>query len=223
MSRFVKSMRRLVVELPLLVWLVVVWCILWQSFAFANILFGLALSLLIVRVFRLPPVVLSGRFSPIRGLAFMGWFVGQIVSGSLQVTWVSWRQGKNVTNAVVEVPLRTRDDLLMTAVGHVASLIPGSLVVDVDRRHGTLYLHVLGIRNTDEANRFRADVLEIERRLIYVMGSREELELLRKEELRVARELVAARREADSWHSVDAAVEAEHAVEAERSEGGSAR
>lgn len=193
------ALHRLWIELPLIIWLMLVWGALWQDFSAANLVFGLILSVVLVRAFRLPPVRLSGRFDLARGVSFLIWFVWQVIRGSFEVLWVALRQGPHVHNAVIEVPLRTREDLMMTAIGHVASLIPGSLVVDVDRRHGTLYLHVLNVRDAKRADSFRADVLEIERRLIHVMGNRDEIELLRAEELRVAKENVAARRRADGW------------------------
>lgn len=193
------ALHRLWIELPLIIWLVLVWGSLWQNFSPANLVFGLIVSMALVRAFRLPPVRLSGRLDVARGVSFSIWFVWQVIRGSFQVLWVALRQGPSVHNAVIEVPLRTREDLMMTAIGHVASLIPGSLVVDVDRRHGTLYLHVLNVRDAKDADSFRADVLEIERRLIHVMGTRDEIQLLRSEELRVAQENVAARRRADGW------------------------
>lgn len=198
-TRWRRALRRAWIELPLMVWLVLVWGALWEDFSPANLVFGLILSVVIVRTFRLPPVRLSGRFDVPRALSFLLWFVWQVIKGSFITLWVAVRQGPKVHNAVVEVPLRTREDLMITAIGHVASLIPGSLVLDVDRRHGTLYLHVLNVKDAKDADRFRADVLEIERRLIFVMGTREEIDLLRDEELRVAKELVTARRKADGW------------------------
>ena len=50
-------------ELPLLVWMVLVWGALWQDFSPGNLVFGLVLSLLVVNLFQLPPVILSGRFN----------------------------------------------------------------------------------------------------------------------------------------------------------------
>lgn len=198
-QRLRRAAWRLWVELPLIVWMVFVWGALWSDFSAANLLFGLLISLVVVRLFRLPPVRLSGRFDVLRAVAFVLWFIGQILRGSFEVLWVAARKGPRVKSAVVEVPLRTRDDLMLTAIGHVASLIPGSLVIDVDRRHGTLYLHVLNVETLREVDDFRASVVEIERRLIWVMGSKEELQMLRDEDLRVAQENVAARRAADGW------------------------
>lgn len=182
------------IELPLLVWLVLVWGAMWENFSAANLIFGAVLALALVRAFRLPPVRLSGRFDLVRAASFAVWFVWEIVRGSLHVFLTAVRRGPRVRNAIIEVPLRTREDLIITAVGHVTSLIPGSLVVDVDRAHSTLYLHVLDVNTAQDAERFLADVLDTERRLIRFMGTREELERLRAEDRRVAVETAQSRR-----------------------------
>jgi multicomponent Na+:H+ antiporter subunit E len=70
---------------------------------------------------------------------------------------------------------------MVTAVGHVISLIPGSLVVEVDRSTSTLYLHALNVSTAEDAENLRNEVRTIEARLIRIMGSREELELVRQE------------------------------------------
>jgi multicomponent Na+:H+ antiporter subunit E len=59
--------------------------------------------------------------------------------------------------AVIAVPLRTDDDLIMAHVGVTASLIPGSLIIDVDRDRRILYLHVIGVSSErDVENQRRA-------------------------------------------------------------------
>ena len=68
--------------------------------------------------------------------------------------------------------LRTRDDLMVTAVGHALTLVPGSFVVEVDRRTSTLYLHVLNVKHHAEVDGPRATSLDIEARLIRMMGTR---------------------------------------------------
>jgi len=92
--------------------------------------------------------------------------------------------GPRARNAVIGVPLRTRSDLLITATGHTMSLIPGSLVVEVDRSTATLYFHALNIRTPEEAEAFRRAVRRIEAAWIRIMGTREELAALRAERRR---------------------------------------
>ena len=75
--------------------------------------------------------------------------------------------------------LRSHDDLIVTLTGHALALIPGSLVVDVDRPSSTLYLHCLDVTNEEEVEHFRQEALATEAAIIRAIGSREDLELVR--------------------------------------------
>ena len=57
-------------------------------------------------------------------------------------------------------------------------LVPGSIVLDVDRVTGTLYVHVLGVRTRAEAERFRQSVWHLEARIIAAIGSAAERRLI---------------------------------------------
>jgi len=178
MSRRRISLRQ---ELPLLVWLVIVWGALWQDFSPGNLLFGALLSVAVARLFYLPPVELSGRFNILYAIPFALVFLAKVAAASAQLLYLAVARGPKVTNAVVAVPLRSRQDLLVTATGHVISLIPGSLVVEVDRSTSTLYLHALNISSAQEVENLKSEVRSIEAGLIRIMGTREELEAVRVE------------------------------------------
>lgn len=171
----------LLVELPLLVWLVLVWGALWGDFGPGNLLFGLFLALLVTWVLYLPSVQLSGRFNLFHFTIFAVTFVWQVAKASVQVMLIAILVGPRARNAVVRVPLRTRSDLLLMATGHTMTLIPGSLVVEVDRTTGTLYFHVLNVRAPEEAEAFRRSARQVEAAWIRIMGTREELAALRAE------------------------------------------
>ncbi|PQZ96370.1 Na+/H+ antiporter subunit E [Arthrobacter sp. MYb227] len=168
-------------ELPLLLWMVLVWGALWQDFSPGNLVFGLILSLIVVNVFQLPPVILSGRFNIFRAVTFLGRFLWDVVLASFEVMYLAIFRGPKTKSAVIAVCLRTESDLIMTGVGHVLTLVPGSYVVEVDRRSSTLYLHVLNVNAPEDAEQARQDVMDIEARLIRMMGSKEELEALNAE------------------------------------------
>lgn len=168
-------------EMPLLVWMVLVWGALWQDFTPGNLVFGLILSLIVVNVFQLPPVILSGRFNVIHALLFLARFLWDVVVASFEVMYLAIFRGPKTKSAVITVCLRTESDLLMTGVGHVLTLVPGSYVVEVDRRSSTLYLHVLNVNTPEDAEQARQDVLDIEARLIRMMGSKNELAALNAE------------------------------------------
>lgn len=174
----------LLVELPLLVWLVLVWGALWGDFGVGNLLFGLLLALLVTSVLYLPPVQLSGRFAPVQFAVFAATFVWQVARASVEVMLIAILVGPRARNAVLGVPLRTRSDLLLTATGHTMTLIPGSFVVEVDRSTATLYFHVLNIRTAADAEQFRRAVRRTEAAWIRIMGTREELAALRAERRR---------------------------------------
>lgn len=178
MSRRRISLRQ---ELPLLVWLLIVWGALWQDFSAGNLLFGTLLAVLVARMFYLPPVELSGRFNILYAVPFALRFLVRVAAASVEVMYLAVVRGPRVVNAVVAVPLRSHQDLLVTATGHVISLIPGSLVVEVDRSTSTLYLHALNISSPVEVENLRREVRSIEAGLIRIMGTREELEAIRQE------------------------------------------
>lgn len=178
MSRRRISLRQ---ELPLLVWLVIVWGALWQNFSPGNLLFGALLAVAVARLFYLPPVELSGRFNILHAIPFALVFLAKVAAASAQLLYLAVARGPRVTNAVVAVPLRSRQDLMVTATGHVISLIPGSLVVEVDRSTSTLYLHALNISSDRDVEALKQEVRSIEAGLIRIMGTKEELETLRVE------------------------------------------
>ena len=140
---------------------------------------GLAAALVVTRVFRLPPVELSGRVNLWWGLVFVLEFLAALVRGSLTVAWqvLDWRRQPGA--AIIAVPLRIDDDLIMTHTAVTASLIPGSLIVDADRDRRILYLHVIGVRSDADVERHRASVLHWEARIVRAVGSRAQLERVR--------------------------------------------
>jgi multicomponent Na+:H+ antiporter subunit E len=174
----------LITELPLVIWLVLVWGALWQDFSPGTLLFGAVIAYVVVNFFYLPPVELTGRFNVLWLVPFVGRFLLQLVTASVQVFWLAVTRGPRLRNAVVAVALRSHSDFLVTATGHAISLIPGSLVLEVDRSTSTLYLHCLNVRSADDAEAVRRDVRATEARLIRVMGSARDLAALRAEEAR---------------------------------------
>lgn len=177
-KRFQSTFRA---DIPLLLWLVVVWGALWGDWRLGNLVFGLILAFMVTRALSLPPVGLSGRFNVIHFAVFVVSFIWQVATASFHVFKVALAQGPNVQNAVVGVKLRQNNDLLMTAVGHTMALIPGSLVIEVDRGSGILYFHVLDVANKEQAEIFRKSALRVEAAWIRIMGSKKDLRALKQE------------------------------------------
>ncbi|WP_413454812.1 Na+/H+ antiporter subunit E [Glutamicibacter sp. FR1] len=168
-------------EWPLLLLLLFVWGALWQDFSLANMIFGAVIALVIVNLFPLPPVVLSGRINLWYCVKLFIWFLGQVVAASVHVAWLAVARGKSTRSAIIAVPLRTGSDLIVMTVGHMLTLIPGSFVIDVDRSSSTLYLHYINIQSQEDVEKARAAIRDIERRLIMAIGSRDEYEAIKSE------------------------------------------
>lgn len=177
LSRLVR--RRLLRQLPFFVWLVVVWMLLWGQVTVLALLTGVVAAVLVAVIFRLPPVELSGRLNPWYGLVFVVEFLAALVRGSLTVAWQALDPRRYPGTAILAVPLRTDDDLIMTHVAVTASLIPGSLIVEADPERRVLYLHVLGVRSDGDVQAQRESVLRWERRIVLAVGSRAQVAAMR--------------------------------------------
>lgn len=166
-------------ELPLLIGLVLTWMLLWREISWLSLLSGVLVSIIAMRLFYLPPVVLAGRLNLWWSLRFLGFFLWHLAVASVQVAWLAIRRGPPPKTAIIEVQLRTRSDFILTLVALTVSLIPGSLVVEVDRFGSVLYLHVLNTPTQREIREMRQQALYIEKLLIRAVGSRDELEATR--------------------------------------------
>lgn len=166
-------------ELPLLLGLLLTWMLLWREFSWLSLVSGVVVSIVAMRLFYLPPVILAGRFNAWWALRYLGYFLWHLALASVQVAWLAVRPGPPPRTAIIAARLRTRSDFVLTLVALTISLIPGSLVVEVDRFGSTLYLHVLNTPTQREIRLMRAQIARIERLLVRTLGSRAEVEAMR--------------------------------------------
>jgi multicomponent Na+:H+ antiporter subunit E len=176
-----------VLQLPLLVWLVVLWLLLWGHVTVMSVLTGILLALLVTRLFYLPPVDLSGRFNVYWALAFAWHFAVDLVRASILVAWQAVDPRGVPVNSVLAVQLHTRSDLIMTLTAESISLVPGSLVVEVDRERSLLYVHALGTPDDAAAERVRHSVLVVEERIVRAIGSEHDVWMVNRERMAAGR------------------------------------
>lgn len=165
-------------ELPLLIGLIITWMMLWREISWLSLLSGVVVSVIAMRLFYLPPVMLAGRFNVWWAARYLGFFLWHLMLASFQVAWLAVRPGPPPRTAILAMRLRTRSDFILTMVALTVSLIPGSLVVEVDRFASTLYLHVLNTPTQREIRRMRQQTWHIEELLIRAVGSRAEVRAL---------------------------------------------
>ncbi|MDN4641909.1 Na+/H+ antiporter subunit E [Agreia sp. PsM10] len=162
-------------QVPLLVWLVVLWLFLWDQVSVLSIVTGLVLALLVTRVFYLPPVELPDRVNPLGVLLFIVRFIVDLVRASFQVAWMAIDPRRVPTSSIIAVQLSTKSDLSLTLTALAVSLVPGSLIVEADRQDDILYLHALGTETPEDVEQVRAGVLAVEERIVRAIGSRDDV------------------------------------------------
>ncbi|MFD6682070.1 Na+/H+ antiporter subunit E [Micromonospora parva] len=156
-------------------WLLLVWSLLWGNISWANLVGGLLVGGAVLVFFPLPAVSFGGRLRPWALLVFAGRFAVELVSASLHIARIAVQPGYRPRGAIVAVRLRVPTDLNLALTAEVVSLVPGTLVLEVDRNSGTLYLHVLDTHGPADLDVARDRTLVVERRIVRAVGSSAEL------------------------------------------------
>jgi multicomponent Na+:H+ antiporter subunit E len=168
-------------QAALLTWLVLVWILLWGTWSWANLISGVVVALVVTVLLPLPPVVGGTKVRPLGLLVFAVAFLADLVSSAAQVAWQTVRPRGIRRSAIIEVQMRTDSDLLLTMIAEALSLVPGSIVIDMDREHQRLALHVLHVDDLAAVEARRAAVLRVEERVVRAFGSDRDVEALDRE------------------------------------------
>jgi len=158
---------------PAVVGLTLLWLLLWGYVTPLLVAGGLLTSLVVVLVFPFPSAQWEGSFRPWPFTVLVGRFLVDMVVASFQVAWLAVRPKRLGASAVIEVQLHTRSELLLVLTGELVSLVPGSLLIELDAATGRMWLHVLD--GSRDLGAVEAQVHAQERRVIAALGSREEM------------------------------------------------
>ena len=170
--------QNFVEQLLYLLVLIAVWIFLWDEVSGMVVISGALLAFALMRAFYLPPIQLSGRLNFYYGTYFLLWFVVNVFIASFQVAWLTVRPRPVDAGSVIAVDLATRSDLLITLVTMVNGLIPGSLVIEIDRARAVVFVHGLNCADAEELERVREKTHRIETLLICAIGSPHDIEAL---------------------------------------------
>ncbi|MGZ0211833.1 MAG: Na+/H+ antiporter subunit E [Actinomycetales bacterium] len=162
-------------QLPLLVGLVVLWMVLWGQLTWVSILTGIIVAIAVTRVLYLPPADISGRLNVWYLAVFLVHFAVDVAVASFTVAFQALSPRPIPLSSVIGIQLRTRSDFVMTLDAIAMSLVPGSIVVEVDRERSILYFHTFDTTTTADIEAMRRKVLVIESRIVRAIGSKEDL------------------------------------------------
>jgi multicomponent Na+:H+ antiporter subunit E len=158
-----------VIRLIHLLWLLAVWLALWSDLSVANVLTGLVVAVVVVRLF---PTGRSGEFvfRPLKAARFGVFFLYKLVESSVVVARTVIAPTNRMRSGIVAVPLTGCPDAVVTLIADAISLTPGTLTLEVQRDPLTLYVHVLHLHDVEDVRR---DVRKLEVLAVEAFGNRE--------------------------------------------------
>ncbi|TDD48860.1 Na+/H+ antiporter subunit E [Nonomuraea terrae] len=162
------------VPLVLVAWLAAVWVTLWGDLSVGNVLGGLVAGLVVTWLLPMPVLDPGLRVRPVALVSFLVWFAWDLVLSTARVVFWVGHPGRPPSQ-VVRTPLRTTSDSMVVLVLVALSTVPGTLVLEVDGQE--LVVHVLG-RRGDATQIARADVADLESRIVRAFGTRRDREEL---------------------------------------------
>jgi multicomponent Na+:H+ antiporter subunit E len=149
-----------------LCWLTLVWILLWGKLSTANIIGGLVIAALITVLLPLPAVPVEGRVHPLSLLRLIVVVAYQLVLSSVQVAWLAIKPGPPPRSAVLRARVSIKSDLVLALAVNILTVIPGSMVLEIDQERRLLYVHVIDVGNDRAVARFYRQVEQMERLLI---------------------------------------------------------
>ncbi|MFF3221930.1 Na+/H+ antiporter subunit E [Nocardia suismassiliense] len=158
--------REIVVRISVLSWLTVVWIALWGDLSIANLLAGLAVGALIMVALPLPRVPVNGRLHPLSLVELAVVATYYAIESSLQVAWFAIRPAPPPVSGVLRVYLSTKSDLVLVLCTDLLNLIPGTMVLEIDRRRCVVYVHVLDVSSDAAVDKFYRTTRRLEKLLI---------------------------------------------------------
>lgn len=141
------------------VWSVVVWVALWSDLTLANVLWGIVVGLVFLRLVPVATETDAARISIPASVRWAGHLVWSLVQSSAVVAWEVVTPRNRLNQGIVAIPLRTTSDIVTTVVANSITLTPGAMTLEVARHPTVLYVHVMHLRSIEEV---REDVLHLE-------------------------------------------------------------
>ena len=158
--------RDTLVRIGVLLWLTIVYIALWGDLSVANLLAGLTVGTLIMVVLPLPRIPVSGRLHPLSLAELIVVASYYAIESSLQIAWFAIRPAPPPVSGVLRVYLSTRSDLVLVLCTDVLNLIPGTIVLEIDRQRCIVYVHVLDVSSAAAVDKFYRTTRQVERLLI---------------------------------------------------------
>lgn len=161
-----RPMRATLLRIAILTALTGVWVLLWGNYSAANAVSGMAVALTITLMLPMPPVPVQGRVHPLSVLRLVVRVAGYLVVSSVQVAWLAIKPGPAPPSGVLRAQVSIKSDLVLVFAVNILTMIPGSIVLEIDQLRRVLYCHVIDVGSARAVDRFYRQVAEVERLVV---------------------------------------------------------
>lgn len=133
-------------------WLTALWMVLWRSTTPATIVTGVALAIALTWVVRRADTHPERhRVRPLALLRYLGHMAVALVQSNVQLAWEVLTPTDYTTPGLLEVRLPPSSQLVLTVVANSITLTPGTMTLALHAETSTLVVHVLHLRDVDDA------------------------------------------------------------------------
>lgn len=146
-------------------WLMLVWVSVFGWLTPLSMLGALILAILVQVVFPLPHRAGNLWFHPVWLVWLMARFVWDMVRAGVHVAGLVLFSRPR-TDSILRCSVRSDNPEYLTILAAMTSLIPGTIVIRIDRAHRTIYLHCLDVEGQGGAEAIRRATSQQEERIL---------------------------------------------------------
>lgn len=156
------------VSVAMTVWLVIVWTFMYPAFSWLVLISGVIFAVLIQLIFPMPSHRNMWHFRIAFVVPLVLRFVWDLVRAGVQVSGVVL-SGRPHEDGIVECRTRSSNPVYMTIVAAMCSMIPGTIVLKVQKN--VMYLHALNLPGQGGPEGVRESVAGQEKRVLLAMAT----------------------------------------------------
>lgn len=169
MADRVKGLR--IWHVPVLIWLTIIWLLLWGDVNTLNLVGGVLVSCMVLLVFPFPRVSVDGVVRPWSTIVLISKFLFDLAVASFHVGWLAIRPKAPPPSAMIQIDLVSHAELRQTLTGELISLVPGSLLIELDSQGRRMWLHILDAGTPEKVQRARRSARRQEHLLLKAIGT----------------------------------------------------
>ncbi len=159
-------MRAVIRRVAVLVALAAVWTLLWGDYSPGAAVIGLLVATAIITALPLPTVPVQGRVHLASLLRLVTQVAWMLLISSIEVSWLAIRPAPPPRSAVLRVQLSIKSDLVLVFAANIMSMIPGSIVLEIDQARRVIFCHVIDAESARALEAFHRQVAQVEGLLV---------------------------------------------------------